>query len=433
MAADADLVCWMFCFVLWSPSYSIILGSGIIPGSMEALSPQFTLFLTVTAVIGVVLGWAIGALQAKGRIQRMTDDWQLKLDNFVRQRDRLTTETASLRTTIEQQQGTIHRADLAVAKNQTELESSRERAKQLSKDIFTLRSEREDFKTRVGEIQNQMLMTRRQSVELQTEFIKSREFYKGELTKSFGRRKDVEEKLQNARAEMESFTNLLESSQSEHDSVNKMLASAQKRLSQMDILEQDVIRLEAENAQLNHDATLTKQEIETLQRDVAELDELKVQNKELAEVLKSMENSRKQYETDAKRYRVHADHAEKKSETLRLKLDDVEQNFLEIEKQQRDALKQARKADDTSKLNGSKKRKLKKDNLQEIVGIGKVFEHALNELGVYTFAQIAAFDIGDVARVNTALKECKGRMEQDDWIGQAKELHFKKYGNSEVA
>ena len=243
---------------------------------MEALSPQFTLFLTVTAVVGVVLGWAIGAFQAKARIQRMTDDWQMKLDNFVRQRDRLTTETASLRRNVEQQQGAIHRAELAVAKNNTELESSRERAKQLSKDIFTLRSEREDFKTRVGEIQNQMLMTKQQSGELQSEFIKSREFYKGELTKSFERRKEVEEKLQNARAELESFTNLLESSQSEHDSVNKMLASAQKRLSQMDILEQDVIRLEAENAQLNHDATLTKQEIETLQRDVAELDELKV-------------------------------------------------------------------------------------------------------------------------------------------------------------
>ena len=400
---------------------------------MEALSPQFTLFLTVTAVIGVVLGWAIGALQAKGRIKRMTDDWQMKLDNFVRQRDRLTTETASLRRTIEQQQGAIRRAELAVAKNDTELESSRERAKQLSKDIFTLRSEREDFKARVGEIQNQMLMTRRQSEELQSEFIKSREFYKGELTKSFERRKDVSEKLQNSRAELESFTNLLESSQSEHDSVHKMLASAQKRLGQMDILEQDVIRLEAENAQLNHDATLIKQENETLQRDVAELDELKVQNKELAEVLKSMENSRKQYETDAKRYRDHADHAEKKSETLRLKLDDVEQNFLDIEKQQRDALKQARKADSTSNLNGSKKRKPKKDDLQEIVGIGKVFEHALNELGVYTFAQIAAFDIADVARVNSALNECKGRMEQDDWIGQAKELHFKKNGKSEVA
>ena len=229
------------------------------------------MLLTVTAVVGVVLGWAIGALQAKGRIRRLTDEWQLKLDNFVRQRDRLTTETANLRTTIEQQQGAIHRAEVASAKGRTELESSRERVKQLSKDIFTLRSEREDFKTRVREIQNQMSLTKYQSEELQTEFLMSREFYKAELTKSFERRKDVEDKLEKARAEQESFSNLLESSQTEHDSVNKMLASAQKRLSQMDILEKDVIRLEAENAQLNHDATLARQEIETLQRDVAEI------------------------------------------------------------------------------------------------------------------------------------------------------------------
>ena len=400
---------------------------------MEALSPQFTLFLTVTAVIGVVIGWAIGALQSKARIGRLTDDWQLKLDNFVRQRDRLTSETASLRNTVEQQQGAIHRAEVAVAKGRTELESSRERVKQLSKDLFTLRSEREDFKTRVREIQNQMSLMKYQSEELQSEFIKSREFYKAELTKLFERRKDVEEKLEKTRAEQTSFANLLESSQSEHDSVNKMLASAQKRLGQMDILEKDVIRLEAENAQLNHDATLAKQEVETLQRDIAEIDELKVQNKELAEVLKSMENSRQQYESDAKRYRVNAEESEHKSETLRLRLDDVEKNFVEMEQQQREALKEARKAESPAKLNGGKKRKPKKDNLQEIIGIGKVFEHALHELGVFTFAQIAAFDINDIARVNAAMKGSEGRMEQDDWIGQAKELHFKKYGESEIA
>jgi len=400
---------------------------------MEALSPQFTLFLTVTAVIGVVIGWAIGALQSKARIGRLTDGWQLKLDNFVRQRDRLTSETASLRNTVEQQQGAIHRAEVAVAKGRTELESSRERIKQLSKDLFTLRSEREDFKTRVREIQNQMSLMKYQSEELQSEFIKSREFYKAELTKSFERRKDVEEKLEKTRAEQTSFANLLESSQSEHDSVNKMLASAQKRLGQMDILEKDVIRLEAENAQLNHDATLAKQEVETLQRDIAEIDELKVQNKELAEVLRSMENSRQQYESDAKRYRVNAEDSEHKSETLRLRLDDVEKNFQEMEQQQREALQEARKAESPTKLNGGKKRKPKKDNLQEIVGIGKVFEHALHELGVFTFAQIAAFNINDIARVNAAMKGSEGRMEQDDWIGQAKELHFKKYGESEIA
>ena len=70
------------------------------------------------------------------------------------------------------------------------------------------------------------------------------------------------------------------------------------------------------------------------------------------------------------------------------------------------------------------------DNLQEIIGVGKVCESALNKLGVYTFQQIGAFEGADIARVNLELKECKGRMEQDDWMGQARELHVKKYGRA---
>jgi predicted flap endonuclease-1-like 5' DNA nuclease len=207
-----------------------------------------------------------------------------------------------------------------------------------------------------------------------------------------------------------------------------MLASARKRLDSLDALEQKVIELEAENAQLNHDASLVRQEIEALQRDVAELDELKVQNKELAQCLTSMENSRKQYESDANRYKNQAGQSEKKSETLRLKLDDVEKTFADMEKQQRQALKDVRKASVARKSIGKKPAKQEKDDLQEIIGIGKVFEQALHELGIYSFRQIADFDVADIARVNVELKECKGRMEQDDWIGQAKDLLFKKYG-----
>jgi predicted flap endonuclease-1-like 5' DNA nuclease len=64
-----------------------------------------------------------------------------------------------------------------------------------------------------------------------------------------------------------------------------------------------------------------------------------------------------------------------------------------------------------------------RDNLQEIIGVGKIFEATLHKLGVYQFRGPA-----DLARVNAELKEFKGRIEHDDWIGQAKELHFKKYG-----
>ena len=395
---------------------------------MEALNPQIAIYLLGAACIGAGLGWLIRGVGNRQRIETLTDAWQLKLDNFIRQRDRLTAETSTLRSTIETQQATMYKHETAAAKAQTDLESAHEKEKRMSKDLFTLRAEREDFKGKMSSFQNALLSVKQQSADLQTEFIKSGDFYKSELAKSFEIRKGLAKKVDDAKLEHESFANLLQSSRSEHASVNKMLASARKRLANLDVLEQKAIELEAENAQLKHDATLVQQEAETLQRDVAELDELKVQNRELAQCLTSMENSRRQYESDAKRYKDHAGQSEHKSETLRLKLDEVEKNFADIEKQQRQALKDVRKTAVVQKSNGKELAEQERDDLQEIIGIGKVFEHALHELGIYSFRQIAAFDVADIARVNRELKECKGRMEQDDWIGQARDLLFRKYG-----
>jgi predicted flap endonuclease-1-like 5' DNA nuclease len=144
-----------------------------------------------------------------------------------------------------------------------------------------------------------------------------------------------------------------------------------------------------------------------------------------------MENSRRQYEIDANRYREQADQSEKHSETLRMKLDTVEQSFAEIAEQHDEALAIAKKNEVPKKTNGKKLVEQETDDLTEIIGIGKVFQQTLNDLGIFSYRQIASFGPADVARVNKELKEFKGRMEQDDWIGQAKELHFKKYGATE--
>ena len=395
---------------------------------MLEMTEEIVLYLIGAGVAGLIVGWLLRSQMSKSRIDGLNDEWQAKLDNVIRQRDRFTVEIEKLKTSIETQQGVVHRHEVSAARAQTDLESANEKAKALSKDIFTLRAEREDFKNKVGTIQDALAAVQQQTVELQTEFLKSGEFYKGELKKSFEKRKELNEKLHDAKLEHESFSNLLQSSRSETDSVNKMLNAAQTRLDNLDALEQKVIELEAENAQLNHDATLAQQEIETLLRDVGELDELKVQNKELAHCLKSMEHSRKQYESDAERYKQHAGQSEQKSETLRIKLDEVEKTFASLENQQRDALKDARKNVSTQKSKSKKAAKKEVDDLQEIIGIGKVFEGALHDLGVTSFRQIANFGVTDMARVNQELKEFKGRMEQDDWVGQAKELLFKKYG-----
>jgi predicted flap endonuclease-1-like 5' DNA nuclease len=396
---------------------------------MDGITPQITLYLFGSAAIGAALVWLIMSKTSKRHLKNHADEWQDNVDKVVRIRDRLINEAEALRSNIELQQVTVTQHEHAVARAGVDLESSREKEKQLAKDLFTLRTEREDTKAKMNSFQVALVAVKQQAQEIQTEFLKSREFYKNELTKAFERRRTVEIKLDDARAEQDSFANLLRSSVSEKESVNKMLSAARKRLDNIDALERKSIELEAENAQLKHDAIITQQDIEVLQRDVEELEELKVHNKELSQCVTSLEDSRKQYETDAHRYRQRAGQSEQKSETLRIKLDEVEQNFLDIEKQQRKALKDARKATVARKSNGKSAPKQKRDDLQEIVGIGKVFEQTLHELSIFSFRQIANFDISDVARVNAELKEFKGRMEQDDWIGQAKELHYKKYGS----
>ncbi len=61
------------------------------------------------------------------------------------------------------------------------------------------------------------------------------------------------------------------------------------------------------------------------------------------------------------------------------------------------------------------------DNLKEISGVGPKLESTLNDLGIYTFAQITEWSDADVAWVDARLT-FKGRIVRDDWIGQAKLL-----------
>ena len=58
------------------------------------------------------------------------------------------------------------------------------------------------------------------------------------------------------------------------------------------------------------------------------------------------------------------------------------------------------------------------DDLTKIDGVGPKLQELLNEMGVYTFEQIAAWTPENVAYVDARLK-FKGRIERDDWIGKA--------------
>lgn len=60
-----------------------------------------------------------------------------------------------------------------------------------------------------------------------------------------------------------------------------------------------------------------------------------------------------------------------------------------------------------------------KDDLKKISGVGPKLEGKLNDLGVYHFDQIAAWDKKTIAWVDTHLS-FRGRIERDNWVKQAK-------------
>ncbi|MDN2567494.1 NADH-quinone oxidoreductase subunit E [Aquibium sp. A9E412] len=67
------------------------------------------------------------------------------------------------------------------------------------------------------------------------------------------------------------------------------------------------------------------------------------------------------------------------------------------------------------------RRPARPDDLKLISGVGPKIEGLLNELGIYTFEQVAGWKKAERAWVDSYLR-FRGRIERDDWVRQAKAL-----------
>lgn len=298
---------------------------------------QIVLYAVGGALLGGLAGWSVQYVRGKRRIARVAAAAQRKLDGIAAHRNELAGKYSRSKAQRKE-------LEAANARQSAELASITEKARLLAKNVRLLRQEREDTKRKLGTLQKTLASLKQQTRDLQSEFDKTREFYKRELLKSVKKRKELEAEIVEARAEQEAFARAVESSVLEHGSEEDMVIAAQLRLGQLQVLERTVRKLEAENEALRRDASQIKQEFAAREKDLAELERLRVNNRQLVRYVEALEDSRKEYEADAERYRQQADESEKLSDTLRLKLDDLEKNFADIEKQQLEAMEDAREA-----------------------------------------------------------------------------------------
>jgi len=61
------------------------------------------------------------------------------------------------------------------------------------------------------------------------------------------------------------------------------------------------------------------------------------------------------------------------------------------------------------------------DDLTMINGVGKTIANKLHDYGLSSFSQLASLTASDIKKIEKSLN-FKGRIERDDWVGQAKEL-----------
>jgi predicted flap endonuclease-1-like 5' DNA nuclease len=387
--------------------------------------------LTASIVLGAAAVGAIGAWlplrqACARRLKQMELSWLARLKDSDELIEQLKGEVGSLNESLETERAEIQKLQNASTLVRDQYNAAREKFVVMQNEIDLLEQQREQLKYNISEFENAVDAGKERIAELKAEIKNLQNIHKTKLASEAEERRSLQRKLDDARSEQQSLTNLLTAARFEHEATTKMLEKAQAKHSDFAEYDDKIDELETEIVKLQHELTLARQETELVRRDVGEVDELKEQNNHLASCLASMDKSRKQYEEDARRYRAQYEKSEKESDTLRFMLSDIEKHW------------ETYHGDDDDPEEEEEKKLLAPgflrepdgdiDDLTKIVGVGKVFEKTLHDLGVYHYRQIAAFGEKEIEQVNRALKEFNGRMENDDWIGQATALQFKKYG-----
>lgn len=318
---------------------------------MNVSTLTIVLISVAAGVFGAVSGYFVAAFLERKRVSGAIDRAQKWFDEVAAERDSLADRCNDMQAKIGalKSKSANYRSELEGALGEAKTLSNKlktvtEQAKTLGKSVRALKAERETTKRKIHAMQDNMVAVHERASALQNEFEKAGAFYKRELLKSFNKRKQLEQDIKAIRAEQEAFNKRIEASVDEHGSAEEMIKNAQLRLGQIEMLERSVERLKTEKAEVLDDMKQLRAENEGLQNELSELVELRIHNQQLVQAIESLEQSRRKHEQEADQARSKAEESEQLSDTLSMKLADLEKGFAAMEQEQNEAIQHVRDA-----------------------------------------------------------------------------------------
>ncbi len=325
---------------------------------MLELTATHIALLVVTTVIGAILGWVFRGKRADQEKVAISASWQEQLDAKSKEHDRLTEQNKGLMEQVSQFQASTNDAKNRARELSSAVQEAFERRDELQREIKDIRSNLETTLTERDQLQSDMAA------------------------------KGVDE-------------DALQDKDDRIARLSKELENWQNRLPPL------IERFRERNA----DAERLETELDEARTRIRELEESRDQDE-----FDEHEHTRIEPVTDPEELTDGLDASNDPA-------DDFEEHA--------DADAATGDGGDTSiaeAFNEAFNEKLSepehdaRDDLKQIKGVGPAIEKTLNELGIFSFQQIADMSEYDIDRVAQRLKGFRSRIYREDWIGQAREL-----------
>jgi len=352
---------------------------------MPELNVIHIAIIAAMTVIGAIVGWVLRGNRSEEEKAAVSAGWQEQINSQRIEHDRLTEQNKALMEQVSQ-----YLASNKDAKN---------RAKELSEAVQEAYARRDQLQREIKDIRNTLEASLNERDQLQSN-ISSQATESADAEAKDRRIKKLQLELENWQHRLPPLIEKFRQRNEDAEQLEADLAGARERIAELEAsAESGETRIEPvrDPGELTDGRDASNDAIDDGELDV------------VADVEEAVTIDRDADLDPDEDEDLDPDEGEDLDPDENEDLDPDEGEDLDPDEDQEDD-------ESTAPLNGSR------DNLKAIKGVGPAIEKTLNEMGIFSYRQIADMSEYDIDRIAKRLKGFRSRIYREDWIGQARDL-----------